>query len=260
MAQADRIFKQHFSKHFTNHEANFPPTRPIELGAYGIMENGYFKRYGNINEQFGIEFTIVPDNSPSYENFKSDGSVGIDFKAKGDIGSTGVPLLKAQIGFSFSSEKSLFFSAAGVKYLQINNLAVVGEKIIELYRQGKWKKKYVVVSSILEAGNSLILISGSDQCNVIIEAKSDQIHEIDLTNTEIQFGIKTSSRVSYEILTEECQLGFSLSKVYNPLFAGPDFRNALSRLEVSANLDNNKTADLNGLVFGNIAPGTYDIV
>ena len=38
MAQADRIYKLHFRKHFTNHEANFPPSREIDLGAYGVME------------------------------------------------------------------------------------------------------------------------------------------------------------------------------------------------------------------------------
>ncbi len=260
MAQADRIFKRHFSKHFTNHEGNFPPTRPIELGAYGVMENGYFRRYGNIKADFGINFTVAPDDSPSYENFKSEGSVGIDFKAKGDIGAAGAPLLKAQVGFTFSSENSLFFSAAGVRYLQIGDLRGVGERLKELYNQGQWKKKYVLVSSVLEAGNTLLLISGADQCHVVIEAKSDEIQQIDLANVEAEFGIKTSSRVSYQILTDKCQIGFSLSKIYNPLFAGPDFKGALSRLEVSANLDNNKAADVDGVVFGNIVPGAYEIV
>lgn len=259
MAQSDRIFKQHFRKHFTNHEANFPPSRPIDLGAYGVMEHGYFKRYGNIKDTFGIKYTPMPDESPSYETFQSDGSVGIKVGAKGDIGVSGVPLLKAQIEFNFSSEKSLFFSAAGVKYIQMKSLDSVGERLVELYKQNKWKKKYVLVSSILEAGNTLILISGSDQCNVVVEAKSDAIKEIDLANASAEFGFKTSSKVSYQILTPQCQLGFSLSRVYNPLFAGPDYKVAKNRTEVFASLDYDKTADAKGLVFGNIIPGTYDV-
>jgi hypothetical protein len=258
MAQADRIYKLQFRKHFTNHEANFPPSRPIELGAYGVMENGYFKRYGNIKDTFGIAYTPIPDESPSYETFKSEGSVGVKVGAKGDIGAGGVPLLKAQIEFSFSSEKSLFFSSAGVKYIQMKSLDSVGERLVELYKQNKWKKKYVLVSSILEAGNTLILISGSAQCNVVVEAKSDKIKELDLADGSIEFGIKASSQVSYEILTPECQLGFSLSRVYNPLFVGPDFKFAKNRAQVFASLDHDKTADAKGLVFGNIIPGTYD--
>lgn len=259
MAQADRIYKLHFRKHFTNHEANFPPSRPIELGAYGVMENGYFKRYGNIKDTFGIVYEPLPDDNPSYETFKSEGSVGVKVGAKGDIGTGGVPLLKSQIEFSFSSDKSLFFSSAGVKYIQMKNLDYVGQQLVELYKQNKWKKKYVLISSVLEAGNTLILISGSDQCNVVVEAKSAELQELDLANISAEFRIKFSSQVSYEILTPNCQLGFSLARVYNPLFVGPDYKVAKNRVDVFTSLDNDKSADVNGLVFGNIIPGTYEV-
>ena len=259
MAQADRIYKRHFRKHFANHEANFPPSRPIEIGAYGVIERGYFKRYGNIKEKFGIAYEILPDESPSYETFKSEGSVGITFGAKGDTGVGGVPLVKAQVCFSFSAEKSLFFSAANVRYLQMKDLATVGEKLIALYKNDLWKKKYVLVSTVLDAGTTLILISGSDQCNVVFEAKSEEIKAIDLSNAGIEIGFKTSSKVSYEILSPGCQLGFSLTRVYNPLFAGPDYKFAMNNTEVFSALDNDNGADAKGLVFGNIIPGVYDV-
>lgn len=258
MVQADRIYKQHFRRHFTNHEANFPPSRPIELGAYGVMEEGYFKRYGNIKDKFGIEFEPLPDDSPSYESFKSEGSVGVKIGAKGDIGVGGVPLLKAQIEFSFSSNKSLFFSSAEVRYIQMRNLDNVGEQLVELYKQNKWKKKYVLVSTILEARNTLILISGSDQGYVLVEAKSAEIKEIDLGNVGTEIGIKSYSNVSYNILTPHCELGFSLSHVYNPLFVGPDYKKSKTRTDVFDALNNDNAPDDNGLVFGNVIPETFD--
>jgi len=141
----------------------------------------------------------------------------------------------------------------------MDNLDTIGERILELYKQKKWKKKYVLVSTILEAGNALILISGSDQCNVVVEAKSDAIKELNLADVSAEFSIKTSSNVSYEILTPKCQIGFSLSRIHNPLFVGPHYKVATPGTEVFTNLDNDEVADAKGLVFGNIIPGTYDV-
>lgn len=261
MSEVDRIYKQHFRKNFANYEANFPASNPIELGDYGVVKNGYFERYGNIRDKelFGIDFKTIPDDYSSYETFKSEGSVGITSNAKGDIGISGVPLIKARIDFTFSADKSLFFSSAGVKYIHMDNLVNIGNSLIELYKQNKWKKKYVLVTSIIEAQTTLILISGSSQCNVTVEAKSDVIKEIDLMDVNTEIGVKSFSNVSYHIIAPHCNVGFSLSRVYNPLFVGPEFKNAKYSTNVFASLDYNKEADAKGLVFGNILPGSYDV-
>jgi len=259
MAQIDQIYKQQFRKHFSNHEANFPPTRPIEIGAYGVMERGYFKRYGNIKDTFGIDFIILPDNDPSYETFKSEGSLSISNCSKGDIGLNGQPLIKAQICFGLSSEKSLFFSAADVRYMQIKNLDVIGQKILDLYKQKIWKKKFLLVSTVLEAGNSFILISGSTQSSAVIEAKTDETINIDLSNVNTEFNIKSTDKVSYEVITSKCQIGFSLSRVFNPLFIDADYKTKKNNSDLFSELDNNESIDLKGITFGNVFPGIFDI-
>ncbi len=252
MPQADLIFKKTFRKHFTNHEANFPPTTPVAIGDFGEMRNGYFVRLGNI-KTMGIEYDILPDNDPSHEQFKSEGSVEVSFKAKGDISNGGVPLAKAQVEVKFASEKSFFFSSAEVRYLQIENLYEVGERIISLYEQGVWEKRFVLVSRLLEGMNTIILMSGSAGGNVVIEAETADIPNIDLANASAKLGFKFSSSLSYQIIAPtKLQIGFGLSRIYNPIFNKPVFKVKETLNHTFAKMDHDKAIDRQGLVFGDV--------
>jgi len=251
MPQADQLFKTTFRKHFSNHEANFPPTTPIALGDFGEMKNGYFVRLGNIKQDMGIEFDALPDNDPTYEQFKSDGNVDVSFKAKGDISGGTVPLLKAQVEIKFGSEKAFFFSSANVRYLQIASLFDVGKKLVDLYNTGKWKKRFVLISRVLEGEDTIIVTSGSSNSSITIEAESAEIPEIDLANISGNLKFAVSKSVSYQVIGKtKLQLGFGLSRVYDTIFNKPVFKLKGTLAQEFIRLDNDLNHD--AIAFGDI--------
>lgn len=252
MAQADSIYIKEFGKHFTNHIANYPATRPISLGDFGIMSKGTFTRLGNIEREFNIDFLTLPDNDPTNEQFQSTGSTNVSFFAKGDVKPGGIPLVKAQVEIEFTSERSFFFSAAEVRDLQIDNLYEVGKKIIELYNQGKWEKRFVLISSLLVTNHAVIIVSGKSNAKAIVEAESDQIPKIDLFNTAVKLGFSNSTGLDYKIIADETtQLGFTTSRVFNPLFNKPVFKDKQNLSDLFVQIDADKDIDSTGLAFGN---------
>ena len=253
-AQSDRIFRKEFAKHFTNHHANFPPTQPIELGDFGVLDNGFFRKLGGIKSVYGIEFEQIPDNNPTNEEFKSDSSVSVSFVAKGDITPGGTPAIKASLDLGFSSSKSLFFSAAKVSYVAIKDLVVVGDKILQLQKEGRWKKNYVLVGTILKADRVILIISGSSNASITIEAKSDAVPKIDLADLSMKLEVKKSSNVAHQIVADDnLVIGFALSRVYNRIFQDPIFKTRQMVEYQSAVLDF-KTSDEDELTFGTISP------
>ena len=253
MPQADQIFRNSFRKHFTNHEANYPPTTPIAIGDFGEMRNGYFVRLGNIKNSFGLDYSILGDDDPTYEQFKSEGSVEVNFKAKGDIAAGGVPIAKAQVELKFTSDKSFFFSSAEVRYLQMDNLYEIGQKLVELYDNDTWKKRFVLVSRVLEGRNTVIVISGSSGAHVMIEAETGEIPNVDLANANGKIGFKSSSNLSYQIIAPgNLQIGFGLSRVYNPIFNKPVFKTRETMSHTFAKMDNSREVDREGVVFGDV--------
>jgi len=239
--QVDRIFKKAFRKHFTNHEGNFPPTRPIKLGDYGVMRFGYFERIGFIKDLIhDADFSIVLDDSSSSENFKSSNDISVKSIAKGGVDNAGVVKVNATLQFEFGSSNSVYFSAAGVLYNQIDNLKELGDKIIKAYKDGIWKKDYVVVSRLMSSENVVILISGSSDCKIDVEAGAD-VPRIDLSNAGINLNIVNSSKASYEITSKgPMTIGMSLTRIHDNLFVKPSIRGLAGGSEIAV-LDNTLT-------------------
>jgi hypothetical protein len=222
--QADRIFKTAFKRHFANHEANFPPSRNLSLGDYGTFSNGYFTRLGNISDApFGIKFKMLRDKVSNSEEFQSAGDVSINSIAKGSV-FKGTVALKAAVEFDFSSKSALYFSSAAVQYHQIDNLYDVGREIVKQYRRGKWDRKFVVITRLIQGTNTVIIISGSNKSSLKLEAASPTLKSLKLGDAKAKFDIVSSNKVSYKSVADGLSpIGFGLSKVYNPIFHLPGF-------------------------------------
>jgi len=245
--QADRIFRKAFNRHFTNHHANFPPSRPISIGDFGVIENNYIKVIGNIKSIYGIDYDILNDDSPTIEEFNSSDSVSISFTGKGELKPSGSIAAKACVDISFSSESSFFFSAGEVSYNSMKDIVLIGERIIKLYKEKKWKKEYVLITNLLQAKRTVLVISGASESSISIEAQSDSVLKLKLHDLSAKIDFGSSSKVAYKIIGDDIlQIGMGLSKVYNPIFQEPviktrGFKNALEQI------DNTDT-----VIFGNI--------
>ena len=262
MAQADRIYKLAFRKHFTNHEGNFPLSRDLRLGDYGTMKNGFFVKIGNVeNILKGFKIMYIPDTNPTQEEFQSEGQVTIDNVTKGEIVVGGVAAVKASLEISFSAKNAIYFASGNVYYNSIDNLPDLGKEILSLYKNKKWEKRYVIVTRILEAEKAVIVISGESGCKVTIEAQAPEILKIDLTDAQTKLGFSKSDKVSYKIIANNmCQIGFGVSRVYNPIFNDATFKSFRDNSTLFAAMDESRSIDENNLAFGDVMPQNYEVL
>lgn len=211
---ASKIYKKEFKRHFKNHEGNFPPSRKIVLGDFGIIEGGDFKNQGNI-ANLGVVFS-KKKTAPSAQKFSSSGAVSVKAKNSVDVEVDGGPSIDASVELEFSKKNAIFFSSAEVRYLEMDNLSSVGEQIKALYEAEKWDKNYVVVTRIVQGKNTVIAISGSAGANAHIQAKASGVRTIDLANAGLKLKFSSHKNLSYQIAFDgNCQIGYYLSSLKN---------------------------------------------
>jgi triacylglycerol lipase len=196
-----RNFAKKIRREITGLHANFPPSRTLELGDYGRIEDDVFQRQGNVR-QLGINFGVVPGGSPTNFEFSSDDAVEIEFILKGEVRPGGVPAARAGLEIRFSREEAFFFSAAGCVIDQIENQVAVGQELVRRLREGEWEADYYVVTNLVRSKSTTLVASASKNSEIKLEAKSDAIQEIDLADASIGLRRKSKRNTSFEMITE----------------------------------------------------------
>jgi len=102
---------------------------------------------------------------------------------------------------SFTSTHSVFFNAAGVFPALIENQIKLGNDIMELLKQGKWQKDFVIVTSLFKGGNTTAIVSASNNSSIDLEASAD-VPSIDLSNASLKLIVKSSKALALTVVTQ----------------------------------------------------------
>lgn len=197
------IYTNNLHKHFKVLFANFPPGTPLRLGDYGEMNGKIFVRRGNIADDFGVSFEVREDQAKDDYEYKSGNSIQVAFNAKGSGTVGGVVNVKAGLNINFAKENSIFFYAADCGYNSIKNQVALGRDIMKLFTEKKWNQNHVLITNLLSAGATTIIISGSKSASIALEAKSDQIEVIELADASIGLSLKSEKNVAFKQITKE---------------------------------------------------------
>jgi hypothetical protein len=142
--------------------ATWIPNTQLRLGDIGILKRDRFEYYSNLNE-LGIPFSIRNSNEASDFEYSSKGSVEINFKAAGNAPALGQVLTTDDAGISviFNRENAIMFIGHNCRTDYIENLEKLGSAILDRYKGGKWNKDYVIITELVNAGTTTIIISNS---------------------------------------------------------------------------------------------------
>jgi hypothetical protein len=205
------------------------PGFPVQLGDYGVMKGNIFVQLGNlrdIDEMRNFKITKRTDNTKDEKFFTSQKGVQFELKPKVAASTKGAPI-KASIDINFTKENSVFFNAAECQFEMIENKFQVGQKLLEIYKQGKdkWKREFVLVTDRVIAKRALILISTSNDYSISFEADS-KITAIDLAKASLGLSMKSQKSSGYKVVTEEGLTPLiGLSKIQSKfLWIGSDFK------------------------------------
>jgi hypothetical protein len=193
--------------------ANWLPGNPLQLGDYGLMQGGLLNRMGNIAEK-EIAFTPRADAKSVDQEYYSADSVEVKFNAKGSGTISGGPTIKASLDIIFSSQNSVFFYAAGCLVKSIEDKNTVGDQILKLVEQDQWNTEFVVVTDIVASDKTTVVISGSEQGGITLEASSAVIPNISLGDITTSLAVKWEKNIGFKAVTAEgMQPLFGLCKV-----------------------------------------------
>ena len=184
--------------------ANFPPNRPLALGDYGVKRDDVFHRLGSIR-QLGVAFQWIDGPAETSIQFKSSGSVNVEFVAKGEVRPGGVPAVRAALDITFTRADSVFFAAAGCTMVQFDDVTGVGAALADLLRQGRWDTEFYVVSGLVKASRTTAIVSADRSSAVSLEAESDVVPRVDIADAGLKLGVKRSRGTALEIVTAEAQ-------------------------------------------------------
>lgn len=194
-----RTLRKHFKPFYTN----FPPGRPLELGDVGFLRDKQFIRQGNLRDIDGISpITVRPDSNGNHYEFSSSGEVSLGFTGKGQVDATGVVAAKAKVDISFSKKRAVFFNAADCTVESIDNLLVVGDEVMSLWREKRWNPRMVIVTTLVRAGNMTLVVSGSSGASIEIQADADAVQDLDLTDAGIGLTARSSKSLAFKSVGE----------------------------------------------------------
>jgi len=185
------VYTEEVHDHLSPYYANWEPGEPLQLGDYGTLDGDKFDRLGNIRT-FGISFDVRSDKVGDQKKFSSEGTRERSGGASAEGTVNSVVDAKAELAITFTRKNSVFFNAANCTTDSIEDIADVGRKLIDMYENDeRWKKKWVVVTHIVTASNTIIAVGTKAQSSVTFEVAGDT-KTIDLADASID--LKVASR------------------------------------------------------------------
>jgi hypothetical protein len=122
---------------------------------------------------------------------------------KGDI-RPGIPILlvNAALDIRFSGMNSIFFNACGCSVASISDKDKVFSKLLDQYYKGQWKKENKLITDVINADSTTVIISSASNAAISLEAENSDIKVIDITQASM--GLKASSErnIGLSILTK----------------------------------------------------------
>ncbi len=231
--------------------AMWPPTDRIQIGDYGILDGNWFrKKVGNITKDFGVPVVPSELSSTSDQELKIGKSVEVKSIAKGSAENA-----KASLSINFSNGSGVFFKAANCINQSIDNYKEIGDNLLNLSSEKKWNNNFVVVTEVMSAGATTIIISESNQASIEIQANSDSVPSIDLVNANLDVSIVSSKNIAYNLFMKDGLIPLiGLSKIQKKLWHSSFDTKSL--VDMNTFLDNAKEKGIkanDAVYFGRLA-------
>lgn len=183
--------------------ATWQPGKPLALGDIGVFTDNVFTRLRGLNDVGISDWETLIDPSAEDIEYNSSGNVTVTTKLSGTISPQGISLANADAGLvvEFGNENSILFKANQTKTPSIKDIVKLGEQILKLYTEGKWDKKWVVVTELVTAESVAILISNQRNSKIELKANAniDTIN-IDIADAKFQFSAIFSRGIETKII------------------------------------------------------------
>lgn len=185
--------------------ATWNPGVNLSLGDVGTFKDNAFTRISDL-KSFGIDFEINKDLSKTDLEYNSKGSVSTTTKLSGTAAPQGSVLTDLDLGIivEFSKENSILFKANGTVTPNIKDTVKIGNQVLDLYKEGKWNKQWVIITELVEADSATIIISNSSNAKIELKANANiDALDIDIADAKFEFSGQFSRGLETKIIAKE---------------------------------------------------------
>jgi hypothetical protein len=180
--------------------AVYPPNQTLRLGDFGKVSDGRFVRYGNIkNLDKPIQTQEVAGQVQMNREFKSR-RVRKTVIGGGGSGSASGVTARARLELEFGSESSVYFAVAGCTHKQLGNLGGVANEIVARSRASQWNDDYRVVTALVEASNTTVVLGREESSKVVLEADAG-VPSINMADAKVSLQLTYDSSASENWVT-----------------------------------------------------------
>lgn len=186
--------------------AVYPPNQSLRLGDFGKVSDGRFVRYGNIKGLAKpIQTQEVVGQVQMNREFKSRRVRKTVIGAGGSGAASGVSA-RARLELDFGSESSVYFAVSGCTHKQLGNLGGIANEIVALSKSSKWNDDYRVVTALVEASNTTVVLGREESSKVVLEADAG-VPSINMADAKVALQLTFDSSASENWVTVKPEAG-----------------------------------------------------
>ena len=180
----------------------WPPTTPIVPGDYGDIEDGVFRKLGNVTEDFGISCPVMTKQTNFDIDCQSRDTRVTTFDKNGQVKALTDDLSgKATIRIDFKKEDSFFLRASDLKSNALKSINKLSWAIKERTSARQWNHiQWKVVSTVYEAPSVIILGSKSEEASIYFKGSAQALIKVFEGKVESGVQISGTSNTNLKVL------------------------------------------------------------
>jgi hypothetical protein len=206
----------------TGFRASWDPGRRLQIGQIGKLDaNGIFSVYSSLLNE-GITPETDEALNTSDLDYTSHDNVDITAKLAGSVPIAGSVLGNTEAGFSFEfkNENSIVFQASQYRTQQLVNIGAIERAVLSKYEQGNWDKDWLIVSQLIVAGSSTIIICNSADAMLELKAKAGAgTGDLKLTDASLDLSVAHEKGSTLKYISQSGLTPlYKLMGIRHPLF------------------------------------------
>lgn len=195
MATPQEVYVNGIKKQLNNYYGAWLPSTRYELGDVGLVKDNLFEKVTSL-KNLGISFKESPASHSTKIEYVSESGVSRVIKAAGQLNPNlpNIPEGQAGIGIEFSKEGAFIIQAEESYEPFIEDLVKLEKDISQVYQEGNWKSRWVVITQLIRTPNATIMISNTSQSKIELSAEGDvTLQGISLGNTQAKFAVRSET-------------------------------------------------------------------
>ncbi|WP_410663471.1 hypothetical protein [Amycolatopsis sp. lyj-84] len=176
------------------------PSVPLALGDVGTFTGHRFDKRTTLAD-LGVSFRISSASARADVEYTSSGAVSL--VADGAVGVTrSMPM--ASLLITFSREGATFFQGRECTEQSIDNVAGLESALLPLCHNRTWRPNYVVVTSLVSTGPTMVLVSKDSGARVELALDADGLGTpLPLAKAAGNFVVTAKSGLAASVMTPD---------------------------------------------------------